>query len=408
MEICRVLYSTRMGQRTMLLPTADPQIAESIFGTQKDRIIAIEPMRGLTAQLNTLGMFEPSQKEVCDLFQALGQLFSLGVEPVGSLNLLIRRVKNIRLSKKLFDISQAIQQGEPIAEAFGIYKELFGETAIHLIRAGAATGNLGQAFMNLAENMTKAQTITRRVQGALIYPIAVSVIAYVVVIIMCWLVVPKLAEIYASVGGTLPPATQFVQKISQIIIAYPISTLTGPAILFIIYIYKEAVAKSDLFNLILRKTPGIQNFVWKKNLTQASSTLALLLESGLPLTDAIDFASRVVSDPKMSKIFQEILARIEDGDLVPQAFNEYVTELGPDGHRLVMAVEVGDATGSLAPLIGRLAANLEEEFEMAAENLNKLIEPAVIVVLSGVVGFLVYAIYYPIFTLGQTMMKHNK
>lgn len=408
MDVSRIIYSTRAGEKSLLLPTADPDVVDSIFGSQRNRIVSVEPLQGFLASLATFGMREPNQREVCDLFQALSQLFALGVDPVGSLNLLIRRIQNLHLSVKLLDISQAIQQGEPIADAFGIYANLFGETAVHLIRAGSATGNLGQAFESLSANMNKARAIAAKVKGALVYPTAVLVVVYVVVLIFCFLVIPRLAEIYDQLGGTLPFITQMLNKVSGVLNQRPYLAAILPILGFIAFKFKEDIGRSVLFNEILRRLPGIKNFVWKKNLTQASTTLALLLDSGLPLTDSLEFASRVVSDPAMSHIFLDIRDRLEEGELVNEAFGEYGSDLGPDGPRLVMAVEVGDATGSLAPLIKKLSIAMEEEFDNAAQNLNRLLEPAVIVILTGVVGTLVYAIYYPIFTMGQHMMSSGK
>ncbi|MFH1067365.1 MAG: type II secretion system F family protein [bacterium] len=405
MEVCRVIYSGRLGEKKTYLPTIKPDIADALFGVHRNRIISIEPLNELEVFFLKLQCREPGQREVCDLFQALGQLFSLGVDPVGGLNLLIRRMKNIRLASKLLDVSQAIQQGEPIADAFSRYAQLFGETSIHLIRAGAATGNLGRAFENLADNMTKTRTIARRIQAALAYPTVVLAVIYAVILIFCFMVVPKLAEIYAQFGGQLPLATRILQAMSIAFISNWWLTLIIPAMGVAIFLQREKIGHSKLFNNILRKLPGIKGFVWKRNLTQVSGTLALLLESGLPLTESLEYSSRVVSDPIMMQIFVEIKERLEEGELVNEAFAEYVDDLGPDGPRLIMAVEVGDATGSLAPLIAKIARALEEEFDIAAQNLNRLLEPVVIVILATVVGFLVYAIYYPIFTLGQTMIQ---
>ena len=408
MEISRVTYTTYAGDKEILLPTHDPDVIDSIFGSQQSRIISIEPLDAIQAGIATFGMREPNLREICDLFQALSQLFSLGVDPVGSLNMLIRRIKNIHLSYRLLEISQAIQQGEPIADAFEMHSRLFGETSICLIRTGAATGNLGQAFERLAHNMTKARSIASKVQSALVYPAAVLVVVYIVVLIFCFVVIPRLANIYEQLGGTLPIITQGLQSLSNLLRAYPLLTLLLPTLGYIAFRYREKIGRSHVFSKLMRKLPGIRDFVWKKNLTQACSTLSLLLESGLPLTDSLEFSSKVVSDVEMAQIFLDIRDRLEQGELVSEAFGGYATELGPDGHRLIMAVEVGDATGSLAPLVGKLAKTMEEEFDIAAQNLNRLLEPAVIVVLTFVVGVLVYAIYYPIFTIGQQMINASR
>lgn len=412
MQISRVTYSTRLGDKAVLLPTSSTEQIEAIFGVHRNRITAIEVLSDTEASFELFKVSEPSQKEVCDLFQALGQLFSLGVDPVGGLNLLIRRAKNVRMAEKLLVICQAIQQGEPIANAFGRYGYLFGETSIHLIRAGAATGNLGRAFESLADNMTKARTISRRVQGALIYPVIVTIAIYIIVCVFLIFVIPQLAQVYDSfkVLAQLPWITKILKDISAFVMRQDVmvrwamaSILPGLGVWA--FLEREKIARSKWFNDFLRAMPGLKEFVWKKNLTQVSTTLALLLESGLPLTESLEFSSRVVSDPEMGRIFMEIRARLEEGELVNEAFGNYVDDLGPDGPRLVMAVEVGDATGSLAPLITKIAKSLEEEFDLAAQNLNRILEPMVILMIAGVVGVLVYAVYYPMFTLGYHTMQ---
>lgn len=422
MEISRVTYTSRLGEKKIYLPTHSAEMVETIFGVQRNRITSIEPMIGFEGSIVEMTTPEPGQKEVCDLFQALGQLFSLGVDPVGGLNLLIRRSRNVKMASKLLDITQSIQQGDPIADAFGKYTKLFGETSIHLIRAGAATGNLGRAFESLADNMTKMRTISRRVQSALIYPIVVITVIYIVIEVFCLWVIPQLSEIYAQFSALqeLPFLTQVLRSFSNGIQQIPIlqdwpkffqlGALFLPYIILglVIWHHKEKIARSNWFNSFMRVMPGLRDFTWKKNLTQVSTTLALLLESGLPLTEALEFSSRVVTDPKMSQIFVEIRDRLEEGELVNEAFGSYADDLGPDGPRLVMAVEVGDATGSLAPLITKIAKSLEEEFDIAAQNLNRILEPMVILFIAAVVGILVYSVYFPMFTLGQQMMSQNE
>ncbi|MFZ5806971.1 MAG: type II secretion system F family protein [Verrucomicrobiota bacterium] len=422
MEISRVNYTSRLGEKKIYLPTHNAEIIENVFGVHRNRITSIDALVGLEANIVEWTTPEPGQKEVCDLFQALGQLFSLGVDPVGGLNLLTRRSRNVKMSQKLMDITQSIQQGDPIADAFGKYSKLFGETSVHLIRAGAATGNLGRAFESLADNMTKMRTIARRVQSALVYPAVVLTVIYIVVEVFCLAVIPKLAEIYDQFQALqeLPFITTMMRRLSETILHIPVfqdwpGFIQG-CILFIPYVIlalivwsnKEKISRSKWFNDLMRVTPGLKDFVWKKNLTQVSTTLALLLESGLPLTEALEFSSRVVSDPKMALIFTEIRDRLEEGELVNEAFGSYADDLGPDGPRLVMAVEVGDATGSLAPLITKIAHSLEEEFDIAAQNLNRILEPMVILFIAGVVGILVYSVYYPMFTLGQHMMQQSE
>lgn len=406
-EISKVTFSTRSGEKNVYIPSVDPDLVENIFGSQRQRITAIEPLGDSEATFQTLLCASPSARDVTDIFQALGQLFSLGVDPVGSLNLLIRRNSNIKLANILLEVSQSIQQGEPIADAFALHKNVFGETAVHLIRAGAATGNLGDAFQNLADNMTKAQSIAGKVKGALIYPVAILIVIYIVVCLFAFMVIPKLSQIYDTMGGELPLITQFFQQFSVYLNEYPWLVGVGPALAFVGWQLKDPIAKSPAFNKLLRVLPGIKGFVWKKNLTQVCSTLSLLLESGLPLTDSLEFSSRVVSDPALGNIFMEIRERLEGGELVNEAFGDYIDDLGPDGPRLITAVEVGDSTGNLAPLISKIAKSMEEEFDLAAQNLNRLLEPIVIVILTVVVGTIVFAVYYPIFTLGQKMMDQK-
>lgn len=331
----------------------------------------------------------------------LAAMISAGLPLARALDILAGQVTNRKLRKVFRDVSEDIAGGSSFYEALNKYKEHFGDLYISMIRSGEESGALDDILNRLALYQEKSVALRRKVKGALAYPITIIIFAAIILAIIMVFVVPKLAEVYESLGGELPVMTQITINVSNFV-ASPTGggIILLSVILLIIIIrllYKRTVRGRYFFDFLLLKLPKFGDLVNKLSIARFSRSMSTLLRGGVPILRAIDITASNSGNKVVEKYILNTKADIEEGRTLAEPMRQI--KLFPS--MVVEMVRVGEETGNLDDMMDKVADYYEDEVDRAVEAVTSMILPVFIFFLGGIIGFIVISLYLPIFKMGE-------
>ncbi len=337
-------------------------------------------------------------KQLVVMTRQLSTLIDAGLPLLRSLNVLITQLKPCLLRDILREISTDIQSGSTFAEALAKHPKQFDRLFVNMVRAGEVGGMLEVVLQRLAMFMERREALKRKVKGALIYPIAVIIIAASIVSFLLIKVVPVFADIFDQFGGKLPWPTQFLMKAGDfmfykwwMLLSVICWTIIGFKVLF-----KFKTTKSISDRLLL-KIPLIGDLVVKVAVARFARTLGTLITSGVPILQALKITRETIGNEVIQKAVDAVHESIKEGDTIAAPLDK--SKVFPT--MVVNMIDVGEETGSLDAMLMKVADIFDAEVETAVEAMLSLLEPVIIIVLGGIIGFIVVSLYLPIFTLGD-------
>ena len=339
-------------------------------------------------------------KEVVIMTRQLSTLIDAGLPLLRSLNILVVQLKASKLRDILRDISADVQSGSTFSEALAKHPKAFDRLYVNMVKAGEVGGMLETVLARLAAFMEKRMALIRKVRGALVYPIFVVFVACVIVTFLLIKVVPVFAEIFEEFGKGLPAPTQFLVDASAFIQYqwWKILLYFSSTIIFFKLIRKVPIIQRIIDRVSL-KIPLVGNLVTKVAVARFARTLGTLLTSGVPILQALKITKDTISNSVIQDAIQKVHDRIKEGDTIAVPLDE--SKVFPP--MVVNMIDVGEETGSLDAMLNKIADIYDNEVEIAVEALLSLMEPAIIIILGGIIGFIVIALYLPIFTLGDAL-----
>jgi type IV pilus assembly protein PilC len=340
------------------------------------------------------------QKQIMIMTRQLATLIDAGLPLLRSLNVLIVQQKPCKLRDVLREVSADIQQGSTFAEALGKHPKAFDRLYVNMVRAGEVGGMLEVVLNRLAVFMERRQALKRKVRGALIYPIAVVVIASCIVGFLLTYVVPVFAEVFGDFGGELPAPTRFLMAAGEFMQFrwWMLLLIVNSSIIGIKMLGKIKYVKSAMDRVIL-KVPLIGDLVTKVAVARFARTLGTLITSGVPILQALKITKETIGNEVIQNAVQKVHDSIKEGETIAAPLDE--SKAFPA--MVVNMIDVGEETGSLDSMLMKVADIYDAEVEAAVEAMLALMEPAIIIVLGGVIGFIVISLYLPIFSLGDVI-----
>lgn len=328
----------------------------------------------------------------------LSTLLQAGIPILQSLDSLARGTRAPVLKAAVADIMMNVQKGKRFADALSEHSNVFDKFFQNMIRAGEESGGLDQILNRLAVYIEKSVKIQSKVKGALVYPVAILAVALLVVSAILIFVIPKFKELFESSGQELPGITVFVMDMSGFMMSYwylIIGALVGAFYGFKAYAATPA-GNAQLDDLLL-KAPVIGDIVQKGAIARFTRTLGTLLASGVGIMEALDISSKTVSNVTIEKAILRAKLAIQEGKsiTVPLSKEKYIPAM------VTQMISVGEQTGNLDSMLSKIADFYEDEVDAAVGAMTSLMEPILMVVLGGMVGFLVIAMYLPIFKLAS-------
>ena len=339
-------------------------------------------------------------KEIVLMTRQLSTLIDAGLPLLRSLNILVVQLKASKLRDILRDISADVQSGSTFSEALAKHPKAFDRLYVNMVKAGEVGGMLETVLARLAAFMEKRMALIRKVRGALVYPIFVVLVACGIVTFLLIKVVPVFADIFEEFGKGLPAPTQFLVDASAFIQYqwWKILLYFSSTIIFFKLIRKVPIIQRIIDRVSL-KIPLVGNLVTKVAVARFARTLGTLLTSGVPILQALKITKDTISNSVIQDAIQKVHDRIKEGDTIAVPLDE--SKVFPP--MVVNMIDVGEETGSLDAMLNKIADIYDNEVEIAVEALLSLMEPAIIIILGGIIGFIVIALYLPIFTLGDAL-----
>ena len=365
----------------------------------------VSDITGLDETVQRMTAPKKPQNDRVALFNGLAKCFDRNIPIIKSFELQANRVKSPRYRGAIAEIAESLKQGEKMSDAMARQSDLFTEDIIALIRAGEESGRLPEIFRRIANSQKKTSRILRKLRAGLVYPAVVVTLAIGVIITMSFTLVPAMSKLYASLNSELPMATEVMMKFSQILLKQP--WIAALPIVALVVFFKNwgRIISIPAVQVFFLKIPVINNIVRKSASAVSFRTLALLIEANVRLTKALEITRDTSWHVHYKIFFDKVKNHILNGLTLPDAFLVESHWLGNDGRMICGLMEVAAETGAGTDLLNEIAEDYEDELDGIANQIDKLIEPVTIVILGGMVGSLIYAIYAPVFSLGDALLK---
>ncbi|MCY4524354.1 MAG: type II secretion system F family protein [Halobacteriovoraceae bacterium] len=338
-----------------------------------------------------------TQGELSLFTKQLAIMINAGIPLIQAFEILYKSTKSGPLKKIIRKVALDIEAGSSIADAL-IKQKKFSALYCNLIRAGEAAGTLDVILNKLSDFLEKQEKLKRQIKSAMNYPIFVSILGSVIVFGMMVFVVPLFTDMLKANEQEIPWITQMVLDISNFLQEWLL--LMIPAIVILI-LFSISYTKSDdgkpLYDRLILKTPIFGNIIVKGNLSNFTMTLAITLGSGVPLIDALDICIETVGNSLIKKDLKKVKKAVTEG----KTLTSQIVKIKYFPDLISQMIKVGEQTGSLDTMLKKVATVLEEEVHLLLNNMTKMIEPLVIVILGGIIAVVLTAMYLPIiFTTG--------
>jgi type IV pilus assembly protein PilC len=344
-----------------------------------------------------LGEEKPKSKDIIIFTKQFSTMINSGVPLVQSLTILSEQQKNKKLANILRNIRGSIENGSHLSDSLEPYKDIFDSLYVSMVRAGEASGNLDVILLKLVTYIEKSEKIKGQVKSSLSYPIIVVFVAIGVISALLIFVVPAFAKQFLDSGKELPGLTQFVVDMSNALVdnwLYIIGFII--AIFFSLKFYLKTPAGQISLDKFLLAAPVIGPLMQKISVGRFCSTMATMLTSGVTLLDALSICASASGNKIIERFIVGIRSDIEQGAKfsVPLSKSPLIPAM------VSSMVSVGEQTGALDEMLVKVSDFYEEEVDLAVKSMLSMIEPIMMIVIGGSVGFIVIAMYLPVFDLG--------
>lgn len=384
--------------------------AKAVLGAGKapNETATVTDIKGADEFVHRLTSKKPDLTEMVAFFSGFGRCLERNIATVKSLELMAPRLKSPRYRGAVADIASRILAGERMSDSFALHDDLFPEDVIALIRAGEESGQVHEMFKQITSGRQKSLRILRKLKSGLIYPAIVLVLAVVVVIIMAFTLIPAISKLYESMNAKLPLATEIMIGFSKILVSQPYLALVPIGLLAMLFKYWPKIYRTPWVQVSLTRLPTVGNIIRKSAAMVSFRALALLLHANVRIVTALEITSKSSNHIEFENFFLKVRDHIVEGLSLPESFLMESYRLGPDGRTIAAVVQMAGETGGVNEMLDEIASDYEEDLDTIASQIDKIMEPFVLVMMGVIVGGLVYAIYGPIFSLSKVILPSAK
>ena len=340
-------------------------------------------------------------KDLAIFTRQLSTMMKAGVPLLQAFDIVGRGNANASVAKLLNDIRTDVETGTSLNAAFRKYPLYFNNLYCNLVEAGEAAGILDQLLDRLAVYMEKTEAIKSKIKSALMYPMSVIVVAFVVVAVIMIFVIPAFKETFTSFGADLPAPTLFVMAISEFFVAYwwLIFSSIGGTIYFLLQAWKRSEKVQMFMDRLMLKMPIFGVLVEKSVIARWTRTLATMFAAGVPLVEALDS----VGGASGNHVFQVATEKIQREVSTGTSLTTAMINANVFPSMVLQMCAIGEESGSIDHMLSKAADFYEAEVDDMVAGLSSLMEPIIIVFLGGLIGGIVVSMYLPIFKLGQVV-----
>ncbi|HJW02200.1 MAG TPA: type II secretion system F family protein [Azospira sp.] len=342
-----------------------------------------------------------TEKDIALFTRQLATMMKSGVPLLQAFDIVGRGHANPAVSKLLFDIKSDVETGSSLTQAFRKYPLYFDQLFCNLVAAGEQAGILDTLLDRLATYKEKILAIKSKIKSALFYPISVLVVAFIVTAIIMIFVIPQFKAIFTSFGADLPAPTLVVMAMSDFFVAYwyIIFSIAGGGVYGFLEAWKRSEKVQIFMDRLALRLPIFGDIVRKAVIARWTRTLATMFAAGVPLVEALESVGGAAGNYVYKTATRQIQGEVSTGTSLTNSMQ--TTNLFPN--MVVQMVAIGEESGALDAMLGKVADFFEQEVDDAVEAMSSLMEPMIMVVLGVLIGGIVVAMYLPIFKLGAVV-----
>jgi type IV pilus assembly protein PilC len=386
----------RAGQRQEGILLADSR--DAAVATLRRQQIQVLNLREKGKEIPFLPRFpmRVNEKRIAVFTRQFSVMLDAGLPLVQCLEILGEQEENKKFQQIIQHTRADVESGSSLHEAMSKHPAAFDNLFVNMVAAGEAGGILDVILQRLSTYLEKSVKLKAQVKSALIYPTTIIAIAVIVVWIILWKVIPVFAQLFAGLGGDLPYLTKMVVAASKFVgrFSIPIIILLIIGFSALRAYYKTHGGRRVLDGLLL-KLPVLGMLLRKIAVARFCRTLSTLTSSGVPILDGLEITAKTAGNAIIEDAIMAVRRSVEEGRTISDPLRE--TKVFPA--MVVQMINVGEQTGALDQMLSKIADFYEEEVDVAVAGLVKLLEPLMIVVLGGIVGVIVTAMYLPLYTI---------
>jgi type IV pilus assembly protein PilC len=342
-----------------------------------------------------------SEKDISLFTRQLATMMKSGVPLLQAFDIVGKGASNTAVAKLLMDIKAEVETGSALNQAFRKHPVYFDALYCNLIQAGEQAGILDSLLDRLATYKEKIIAIKSKIKSAMFYPISVLVVAFVVMAVIMIFVIPSFKNVFKSFGADLPAPTLLVIAISDFFVAnwWLIFAAIGGGLYAFFYFWKRSVAMQILLDRLFLRLPIFGDVIRKATIARWTRTLSTMFAAGVPLVEALTSVGGAAGNHIYKIATQQIQGEVSTGSSLTVAMQN--ANVFPS--MVIQMVSIGEESGQLDSMLGKIADFYEAEVDDAVEALSSLMEPMIMVVLGVLIGGIIVAMYLPIFKLGAVI-----
>jgi type IV pilus assembly protein PilC len=375
--------------------------AELIVNLRKKRVtITSAKEKSKTTGAGILGS-GVSTKDLAVFTRQFSTMINSGLPLVQCLDILAKQAEKDNFRKLISQTMRDVEAGSTLADALSRHPHVFSDLYVNMVEAGEAGGVLDVILGRLATYLEKMNTLKRKVRAAMTYPAVIFVVTIAASTFMLLFIIPTFAKMYSDFGSELPGLTRMVMALSIFLRTRWYVLLAGLAVAFVAfrryYSTKQGRASVDRF---LLKVPVLGPVLLKASIARFTRTLGTLVSSGVPILEGLEITAKAAGNTVVKNAVMKTRSSISSGQTIAGPLRE--SEVFPP--MVVQMISVGEETGALDEMLSKVADFYDEEVDSAVDQMTSVIEPLMIVLMGGIVGVMLIAMYLPIFKLVSVIM----
>ena len=365
--------------------------------------VSASPAGGLSSFLGALTKKggKVTTKDIVIFSRQFSTMVNAGLPILQGLTIVAEQAENPDFRAVMTKVRDDISNGVPLSDAMAKYPKVFTTLYVNMVKAGEQGGILDLIFERLSEYLEKAEGVSRKVKSAMMYPVVVMSVACLVVIFLMVKVVPTFRDVFASFGAKLPAPTQFLIDVSDFL-------ASKKSLLIVVFLvaawialtmYRKTKVGAYNWDKMILSLPVFGVLVQKAAVAKFARTLGTLIKSGVPIMDALETVAKTSGNLVLEKAVLNARDSVREGKTLTQPLKE--SKVFPP--MVTQMINVGEETGALDAMLSKIADFYEDEVDAAVEGLTSIIEPILIVFLGVTIGFIVVAMFMPMFEIGNAV-----
>ena len=351
---------------------------------------------GLQKEMKLPFTGKPKLKDIAVFSRQFATMINSGLSLLRALYILADQTENKQLAGVVDQVRQDVERGASLSQALGRHPKVFNRLYVAMVRAGETGGVLDSVLLQLASVIEKQVELRRKIKSAMTYPVVVFCVCILIVAAMLLFIVPTFKGIYAQLGGTLPVLTRVLISISTVFKKFfPIFIVLGGIGFWLFRRWIHTEKGRAVWDRVMLKTPVFGKLVHKTALTRFSSTLGVLMRSGVPILEALEITSDTVSNDVLALAVKDVQAGVKVGESMAKPLAQH--KVFPP--MVTQMIAVGEETGAVDTMLDKIGEFYSQEVEATVNALTSLLEPMLIVFLGACVGGMVIALYMPMFNI---------